>query len=192
MHVDQDSSLISAELKSNASTEGINVVESPIENPESMSNTERYHGTVRTTFERIKKDLLKEPIYDVLRHAVYCVKNTVGLEGLCPALCVFGTLPKPIRASPSPDHLTRARVIDYAITLLEKEYAKKKYSLALNTETHMETKGQICAVSNLVQPYESTVKIRKSGRDHTNLYRLMVILYVFSFHKAVGFFDRIL
>lgn len=131
LHVDQGSSFISSEFKSNATAEGIEVVEAPIENPESMSHTERYHGPFRNAFDKLRKDLPKEPLQDILRHAVYCVKNTVGPEGLCPALCVFGTLPKPIRASPSPDQLTRTRAIDSTITLVENEYAKRKVQFSL-------------------------------------------------------------
>lgn len=62
--------------------------------------------------------------------AVHCVNSTVGPEGLCPTLCVFGALPRPARNTPAPQQLQRAQAIDKSMDAVAAEQGKRKLALA--------------------------------------------------------------
>lgn len=130
LHIDQGSSFISQQFRASAEVEGIQIHEAPIENPASMSHTERYHGPLHNAFIKLKSDFRKDNDADLLQTAIYCLNNMMGPEGLCPSLCVFGTLPKPVRPQPCPNQLRRAKCIDNTITMLEKDYGTRKLNFA--------------------------------------------------------------
>lgn len=71
--------------------------------------------------------------------AVHAVNCTVGSEGLCPTLLVFGALPRPIRTKPSPQQLRRAEIIEQAMTLVAKIQAQRSISYGL--QQNMGPKG---------------------------------------------------
>lgn len=58
--------------------------------------------------------------------AVYAVNNTVGPEGLCPTLCIFGILPRPARKSFAPNQVARAKAIDDAMIEVDRYQCKRK------------------------------------------------------------------
>lgn len=126
LRVDQGTLFISKEFKPAAAVDGIGIEQEPIENPALMSHVERYHAPQRIAFERISKDLPDERPHDVLQMALHCVSSTVGPEGLCPTLCVFGAIPRPARHTASPTQLARAAAIDVALEAVSKERANVK------------------------------------------------------------------
>lgn len=130
LRVDQCSNFVSKEFKGLTDTAGIKLVEAPIEYPSTMSHVERYHGPLRKAYTKLKENLSGEGKQFILQMAVYAVNNTIGPEGLCPSLCVFGAIPKPLRTSIATGQLSRAKAIDAAIEEVQKHHAKKKITLA--------------------------------------------------------------
>lgn len=55
-----------------------------------------------------------------------CCYCTVCPESLCPALLVFGAIPRPARTWPVPTQLKRARVLDCALDAILKEQEQRK------------------------------------------------------------------
>ena len=131
LKIDQGSNFVSKEFKGSASVLGINLIEAPVESPASMSVVERYHGPLRIAYQKLRRDLPKDSKTAILQWAVHCVNSTVGPEGICPVLCVFGAMPRPLRASPAPDQIERARAIDNAIDTVTKEHSKRKVAFGL-------------------------------------------------------------
>lgn len=71
--------------------------EAPIENMGSMGAVGRYHVPLRSPFVKILERLDKTTTNaDCHKMEVYATNYTMGLEGLCPMLLVFGALPRPI------------------------------------------------------------------------------------------------
>lgn len=59
-----------------------------------MSHVERYHGPLRCAFLKIRESLSRNTTDEnCLQLAVNSLNDTVGPEGLCPTMLVFGTLP---------------------------------------------------------------------------------------------------
>jgi len=112
LRIDQGSNFVSREFKGLADTSGITVLEAPIECPNSMSHVERYHRPLRKAYEKLKSELKGESDRDLLQLAVYAVNCTTGPEGLCPSLCVFDAIPRPMQTSMEANQLTRAKAID--------------------------------------------------------------------------------
>lgn len=136
LSVDQGSSYVSKQMKSNCQAEGITLREAPIENPGSIGVVERYHAPLRAAYEKLRSDLPRENSdEDCLQMAVYAVNNTVGPEGLCPTLLVFGAIPRPIRTKPSPSQIERASAIDAAMQEVEQEQARQRIRFGLNHPT---------------------------------------------------------
>lgn len=107
--VDQGSSYVSKEMRSKCEASGIRLLEAPIENPGSIGMVERYHAPLRASFNKIKEDIGAD-ITDkqALEMDVYTINATIGPEGLCPSLLVYGAIPLPARTRPSPTQLKRA------------------------------------------------------------------------------------
>ena len=63
--------------------------------------------------------------------SVKSVDDKMGPEGVCPALLVYRTIPRPARKIPSESQLTRARAIDRAMKLVKKEQAKRRTAFRL-------------------------------------------------------------
>lgn len=131
-HVDQGSAYISKEMRSNMETYGVRIREAPIETPGSIGIVERYHGPLRAAFERIWDDMdgcLTEA--DCLRMAIFSVNSTIGPEGLCPTLLVFGLIPRPARKVPSHTQIMRASAIEGGMQAAEKIQAKARIQFGL-------------------------------------------------------------
>lgn len=62
---------------------------------------------------------------------MFAVDCTVGAEGLYPTLIVFGAIPGPSGALPTPSQLERAKIIDCVIDEVVKEQAVGKMASAL-------------------------------------------------------------
>lgn len=130
LRIDQGSQFVSSEFKSTADTARIQILETPIECPGSMSHIERYHGPLRVAYEKLATELKGERKDDLLKMAVSATNNTTGPEGLCPTLYVFGAIPRPARTSIAPDQLTRARAIDAAMKEVQQYHTRKKIPFA--------------------------------------------------------------
>ena len=131
--VDQGSGYVSKEMKENVSAQGITLEEAPIETPGAIGVVERYHAPLRSAYTKIRQTLSKGDTNDheCLKMAVYANNSTMGPEGLCPMLLVFGALPRPARTSPSPTQLVRQQAIEDAKIAVEREQAKRRLSFAL-------------------------------------------------------------
>ena len=130
LRVDQGTNYTSKEFKANANSAGITILEAPVESPNTMSHVERYHGPLRTAYQKLKTALPKENKVDLLQMAIYSVNNTVGPEGLCPTLCVFGTIPKPDRTTEAKSQIERARDIDESMKAVDKYHSEQKIRFA--------------------------------------------------------------
>ena len=131
LKVDQGTQFVSKEFKASVQFSGIELLEAPIESPATMSHVERYHGPLRTAFQKLQAGLPEENSTNLLQMAVHCVNSTVGPEGLCPCLCVFGAIPSPIRHVPAPSQVSRAQAIDIAMNEVQRHHAKTKVQFAL-------------------------------------------------------------
>jgi hypothetical protein len=131
LRVDQGTNFVSNEFRSLAETSSIRILEAPVECPSTMSHVERYHGPLRITFEKLSQSLPTESKEDLLQMSVNCVNNTTGPEGLCPTLCVFGAIPRPVRSAPAPVQLERARAIDMAMDAVKKAQAEARIAFGL-------------------------------------------------------------
>jgi len=134
LRIDQGSQFVSAEFLSNAESDGIKILEAPIESPMTMSHVERYHGPLRVSYLKIRDSLPRnETDADCLKMAIKAVNDTVGPEGLCPTLLVFGSLPRPARNLPSETQIQRADAIERAMKEVRKEQAKRRVAFGLRT-----------------------------------------------------------
>lgn len=70
---------------------------------------------------------------DCLQMAVKAFNDTIGPEGLCPSLLVYGAISRPARRTPAATQLARARAIDKAITEVQKEHARRRIAFGLRT-----------------------------------------------------------
>lgn len=131
--VDQGSAYISDEMKRNLEATGIQLEEAPIESPGSIGIVERYHAPLRRAYKTLRESLNKEDTSDAdcLRMAVYASNATMGPEGLCPMLLVFGALPRPARKTPSPNQLQRQHAIEEAKKAVLHEQGKRRIAFAL-------------------------------------------------------------
>ena len=121
---------MSKESRECAEGEGITVTEAPIESPSTMSHVERYHAPLRAAYLKIRESLSRTTKEERLQLAVKAVNDTVGPEGLCPTLLVFGTLPRPARIHPAATQLERAKAKGEATKEFHKEISKRKIAFA--------------------------------------------------------------
>lgn len=130
--VDQGTNYTSQELRGNLDAHGITLQEAPIETPGAIGTVERYHAPLRAAYERIRAEVKTGMTDDeCLKMAVFAVNSTVGPEGLCPILLVFGAIPRPARTSPTITQLERARAIDAAMKEAEHEQSKRRIAFGL-------------------------------------------------------------
>lgn len=139
--VDQGSAYVSREMKMAMDASGIRVEEAPVENPGTMGIVERYHAPLRSAYTKIRDTLDKSTTdAECLQMAVYATNFTIGPEGLCPMLLVFGALPRPIRMTPCPTQLQRSAAIEEARRAVEKEQAKRRIAFAIRHPSNPKAK----------------------------------------------------
>ena len=132
LRVDQGTNFVSKEFCASAEAEGIKVLPAPIESPETLSHVERYHAPLRAAYTKIRSSLGRsESDADVLQMAVKAVNDTIGPEGLCPTLLVYGAIPRPAKLTPAETQLARAKALDSAMDSVRKEQAKRRVAFAL-------------------------------------------------------------
>lgn len=74
--------------------------------------------------------------------AVKFVNDTIGSEGLCPTLLVYGAIPRPPRKTPADSQMCRAKTIDAASDAVQKEQAKHRLAFALKHTKGTKSKEQ--------------------------------------------------
>lgn len=141
LRVDHGSQFISKEFLENAEADGISVLTAPIECPSSMSPVERYHGPLRAAYTKIRAELPKtESDADCLQMAVKSVNDSIGPEGLCPTLLLYGTVPRPARNTPAETQIARTQAIDKAMDTVQKEQAKRRIAFGLKNINRLKGK----------------------------------------------------
>lgn len=88
---------------------------------------------------------------------------TVGREGLCPIVLVFGVILSTARAIPSTTQLQRAQTIDTSITKVEREQSRRMIALGLRHTGGPKRSEQSTKLRNLphgaaVMVYRTTTK----------------------------------
>lgn len=132
LKVDQGSNYTSKEMRANMDAAGIRLREAPIESPGAIGVVERYHAPLRGIYEKIRKEMARDHTdVECLKMAVFSINATVGPEGLCPMLLVFGVIPRPARSTPSATQMARAEMIDRAMDEVTKLHAKMRLAFGL-------------------------------------------------------------
>lgn len=123
LSIDQGSNYISKEFQDNTTAAGVSIMKAPIKNPGFIRLVERYHAPLHRAFNTIRKTFGRKEASDdeCLQMEVYSNNVTIGPEGLCPMLLVFGALLRPLMTSTSPDQLTRQRAVKEAAKAIEAE-----------------------------------------------------------------------
>ena len=135
--VDQGSSFVSKEFLDSADADGISVLQAPVESPVTMSHVERYHAPLRAAYIKISADLpRKESDRDCLQMAVKSVNNTIGPEGLCPTILVFGAIPRIGSRQPAATQIDREKAIDKAMDSVHKQQCKRRIAFGLKKITN--------------------------------------------------------
>lgn len=135
LHVDQCTNFVSAEFSKCAESEGITVIQAPIESPATMSHVERYHAPLRAAYTKIRDSLRRSETDDeCLQLAVKAVNDTFGPEGLIPTLLVFGAIPRPARTEPAQCQLERAKALDAGMDHVRKEQASRRIAFGLKSK----------------------------------------------------------
>lgn len=113
LSIDEASSNRSKEIQSNFDADGVNLIESPVENPSKLRTVERNHAPLCTDFSKIKAGLLTNTTdAESLRTYFHAVNSTVVPEGLCPPLWVFGVLSPPAHAIQCGTQHDPSKIID--------------------------------------------------------------------------------
>lgn len=111
---------------------GIALKEAPIETPGSIGTVERYHPPLPAAFTKIWDEVgryMNE--VECMRMAVYSVNATIGPEGLCAMVLVFGTLPRTARQMPAETQVRQQRAIEQAMADSESVHAEGRISFGL-------------------------------------------------------------
>lgn len=104
----------------------------PVESPSSLSHVERYNAPRRSAFQKLRDHFGSTHQREgVLFLAVKAGNDTVGTEGLCPTLLVFGALPRPTKSWPSPTQIERGRAVSKATKEVEKAPTSRNVQFAL-------------------------------------------------------------
>jgi hypothetical protein len=132
LRVDHGAKFMAKYFRGAAAAEGISLLPAPIECPTNMTHVERYHGPLRTAFEKIRcsGEITDEEALEAAMKAVY---DTVNPEGLVPTLLVYGAYPCFVANLPAAKQIQRMRAIEDARVAIQKVYAKSKIQLGLKT-----------------------------------------------------------
>lgn len=121
-------------MRRNLETAGITLHEAPVENPGTIGTVERYHVPLRTDNLKIRMELGRDVTNEYcLKMGVFEVHWTIGPEGLCLILNLFGCFPRPSRKTSSKTHVQRSKAIEGEIIEGEKKQASRSIKLSLRT-----------------------------------------------------------
>lgn len=148
--VDQGTSYISEQMHANCEAAGIRLIEVPVESPGTIGIVESYNAPLRAAYEKIRDDLGHETTDEqFLEMAVHVINCTMGPEGICPAVMVFGTIPRPARRKPSQTQLQRAQSIEEARAVVTRVKAKKRLEFGLKHSHGPKAKEQSAILERL-------------------------------------------
>lgn len=101
---------------------GVNNKEAPIDSPGTRGIVERFPDPLFQAFYRIRQDMDQTKTdYDCLRMAIFAENRTVGREGLCPIIMVFGAIPMPEPSIPALSQLRRTKVIESSMHVVQRK-----------------------------------------------------------------------
>lgn len=80
--------------------------------------------------------------------AVFSMNYTVGKDGLCSALIVFGAVLRPTRLTPAPTQLERACLIEQVMKEIEKKQARRGRAFGLRHNENMKGKDSLESLRN--------------------------------------------
>lgn len=91
-------------MRSALDAAGVVLEEATVENPGTIGIVERYHAPLRCAYKTLRSSLDKAEasVPECLQMAVFAVNSTIGPEGLCPMMLLFGSIPRPVRTTSSP------------------------------------------------------------------------------------------
>jgi len=94
MLTDQGSAFVSKEWKYNCELAEIELRHTGTESHNSLGSAETYHALLRRTYQKTRMDHPTVPVDVSLALTVKAMNSTVGPDGLCPQLLVFGVMPR--------------------------------------------------------------------------------------------------
>ena len=121
-----------------------------------------HHAPLRSAHNKMRSALPRsESINDCLQYAVKCVNDTVGPEGLCPTLLVYGSMPRLSKRVPAETQVSRARAMNAAMEKVQEVQAKRKISFALRHPSSNQAQQQEEDLQKL--PAGSPVLVYREG-----------------------------
>lgn len=153
-------------------------MKAPIENPGTIGLVERYHTPLRRSFNTIREMFNMKEVSDdeCLHMAVYANNVTIGPEGLCPMLLVFGALPKPLLTSTSSNELAWQKPIKETAKAVQSKKSKRLISFALRHLVRELNRRNSELVQNL--PAESPVLVYRTTTNKWDSPRKFVSIEV--------------
>jgi hypothetical protein len=168
---DPGTNFAAEDFQARAKIVGVECKQMPVEAHWAMGKVERAHAPLRRAFN-ILKDELGDRTDDenILQMAVKALNDTAGPDGLVPTLLVFGAYPRiNIDSPPSPDIIARAKAIQKATKMIQKERANVDINRAINTRNGPKSYN----VLNL--PLMSEILIWREKKGWTGPYKLASI-----------------
>jgi hypothetical protein len=167
---DAGKNFVSAEFNQNAKAMNTEVKEVPVEAHNSIGKVERYHATLRRSFEIIQGELPTVPKEMILQMAVKTVNDSAGPDGIIPTLLVFGAYPRIADSSPpNPSITQRAQAIQKAMKEVQHIHARRQIKDALA----MRNGPDITAVLEL--PLQSEVLVWREKKGWTGPWKLIAV-----------------
>lgn len=163
LSVDQGSAFVSKEMSTSLAAHGVTLLEAPGETPGAIDTVERYHGTLRIAYRRIREDLDRSTTdVECLRMDVFSVNATLGPKGLCPMLLVFGALPRPARSIEAPTQVRRAQVMELAAKDFQREQGRRRISFGLRHTVSPKGAEDVSKLSSLPSGAQVLIYRQKS------------------------------
>lgn len=113
-------------MKASLDESGITLDEEPIETPGAIGLSERSNTAYVKHIGTLERTTCDQ---DWLQMAVFVANSTIGPEGLCTMLLVFGSLPRPSRTTFYPSQAEIYTKIESAKKAVEKEQEKRRVEL---------------------------------------------------------------
>lgn len=122
LSVDQGSSCVCGQMRSDLAAKRVMLLQAPVENLGKICFLDRYQAPILAAYTKIRSYLPQHTSeQEYLTMAVHAVHSTVIAESLCPILLVFGAITRPARTVTSPTQLQRATSINAAMVDVAKE-----------------------------------------------------------------------
>ena len=132
LRIDQGANFVARKFQEMALEDGTTLIEASVESANTMSHVERYHVPLRAAYRKVRATCGRDTSdSEALQLSVMAVNDTVGPEGLCPTLLVFGSYPRPARAVRACTQVSRAAALESAAKEVARIHAEKKVAFAL-------------------------------------------------------------